>query len=521
MNKTISINLSGLIFYVEEEGYEKLKVYLDNIRAQFKNSDEAEMVIEDVELRIAEIFTERSNGGPVTTADVEHVMAVMGEAKDYAPEEDEYDFNGDQSSNNSKTNTVYVKNGLFRDPDNGYIGGVCEGLGHYFNIDRHLVRALLVIFVLLGGSGIFIYIILWAVLPAAKTTTDRLKMKGIAVTVENISREVNQAGETITRRSKEFTHKVKNETSNGFRSLSRGLVKLLGVFFLVSALFTLIGFTTVTIGGLGIVGSNDQGEILSLFDLSNIFFENTFMKTLAWTCVYVAKFSIILLFALMGVKLIWEIKSKSIKYLAVSLFVLFLISSFTGFALGINTALQFEAQAESKVEIGALQTDTFEIHYFSDYPLNSSSLYRTERDEVLRLVDDKIVLRFEDDLDFHTSSDSLTRIYQRFSACGSTSQEAYVHLNNIEHEAKVEGNKLFIDMDYHFPAEDKIRNQEVEIDIYKPRNAVIQTYINDQLISTRTYNGEDNDYHYERHYGRGLHIHSDDASGKHEVNINF
>lgn len=86
------------------------------------------MVIEDVELRIAEIFTERSNGGPVTTADVEHVMAVMGEAKDYAPEEDEYDFNGDQSSNNSKTNTVYVKNGLFRDPDNGYLGGVCEGL---------------------------------------------------------------------------------------------------------------------------------------------------------------------------------------------------------------------------------------------------------------------------------------------------------------------------------------------------------------------------------------------------------
>lgn len=113
------------------------------------------------------------------------------------------------------------------------------------------------------------------------------------------------------------------------------------------------------------------------------------MKTLAWTCVYVAKFSIILLFALMGVKLIWEIKSKSIKYLAVSLFVLFLISSFTGFALGINTALQFEAQAESKVEIGALQTDTLEIHYFSDYPLNSSSLYRTERDEVLRLVDDR------------------------------------------------------------------------------------------------------------------------------------
>ncbi|MDX1446035.1 PspC domain-containing protein [Lishizhenia sp.] len=518
MNKTISINLSGLIFYVEEEGYEKLRAYLDNIRAQFKNSDEAEMVIEDVELRIAEIFTERANGGPVTSQDVDHVITVMGEATAYAPDEEEDETSGQQSS--TKTNTVYVKSGLYRDPENGYIGGVCEGLGHYFNLDAHLVRALLVIFVLLGGSGILIYIILWAVLPAAKSTNDRLKMKGVAVTVENISKEVNKAGETITRKSKEFSHKVRNETSDGFKSLAKALVKIIGVFFIIAALFSLIAFTTLTIGGLGIVGSNEEGEILSLFELSKLFFENGFMNTLAWTCVYIAKFSLIILLALVGVKLIWNTKAKSIKYLSVSLFVLFIITFISSFAIGINTALQFEASAEDKVEVGAIITDTLEVHYFSDRPVNSSAIYRTERDEVLRLEDENILLRFED-MDYRTSEDSMTRIYHSLKANGATSVQAYENLEHIKHNVYMEGNKLYVDLDYKFPAEDKIRNQEAEIDIYKPKNVVVETYINGEHHSTRSYNGEDDDYNYRRHYERGIHVHSDDHNGKHEVNITF
>lgn len=507
MKKTISINLSGLIFYVEEDGYEALKGYLESIRAQFSNDDEADMVMEDVELRIAEIFSENANGGPITKDIVDLVMTMMGEASDYAPtDEDEQDYN---SASNEKT--VYVRNGLYRDPDNGYIGGVCEGLGHYFRIDKNLVRALLVIFVLLGGSGILLYIILWAAIPKAKSTSDRLRMKGVEVTVENISKEVHRAGESLTKKSKEFSHKIKKETTDGVRTLSNAFLKIVGAFFLLGAFLALTAFTVLTLGGIGIVGSDSGGNLLNLFQLSEIFFASTLVNTLAWTTVYAGVLSFIILLALFGVKLIWNPMVKGIKYLSLSLVALIFIAVISSFSIGISTGLDFSAEAESKIELAAIKTDTLEIHYISNYPLNiNSSAFRSSRDELFRIEDELISSKFED-LDFHTSEDSLTRIYNRRVASGSTSMRAHERLSNLKHDIKQEGNKLYVQMNYNFPIEDKFRGQESEIDIYVPEHVTIKSFINGEMYEGR--------HSFRSH--NGIYIHSEDYNGRHEININF
>ena len=58
---------------------------------------------------------------------------------------------------------------LVRNVQDKKIAGVCAGLADYFDIDPTLVRALWILFTLLGGSGVLAYIILWVIMPEAGT----------------------------------------------------------------------------------------------------------------------------------------------------------------------------------------------------------------------------------------------------------------------------------------------------------------------------------------------------------------
>jgi phage shock protein C len=54
---------------------------------------------------------------------------------------------------------------LHRSRTEKMIAGVCGGLAEYFNVDPTLVRVLWILMVLLAGTGVLLYIILWIVMP--------------------------------------------------------------------------------------------------------------------------------------------------------------------------------------------------------------------------------------------------------------------------------------------------------------------------------------------------------------------
>ena len=84
MKKTLTANISGTVFHIEEDAYAKLQRYLDTVRAQFSGSDGRDEIMADIESRIAELFTERLVGRQVVTIDdVDHVIATMGQPEDY------------------------------------------------------------------------------------------------------------------------------------------------------------------------------------------------------------------------------------------------------------------------------------------------------------------------------------------------------------------------------------------------------------------------------------------------------
>lgn len=183
MKKNISINISGIIFHIEEDGYKKLKDYLDSINKYFSSYDDSEEIIADIESRIAEIFLEKlEEGGKqvISNEEINQLISTMGEISDFEAMEEEDDFASSQKSSQKKEEpsskktherSTYEPRRLYRDLNNQVVGGVASGVAKYFNIDPLWIR---IAFVLsfFAGFGILIYIIMWIVIPGSTQLKD-------------------------------------------------------------------------------------------------------------------------------------------------------------------------------------------------------------------------------------------------------------------------------------------------------------------------------------------------------------
>jgi phage shock protein PspC (stress-responsive transcriptional regulator) len=176
MKKNISINISGIIFHIEEDGYEVLKKYLDSINKYFSSFEDSSEILSDIESRIAEIFLTKLNEGKqiITAEDVNSLVVTMGSVSDFkAAEEQEFAENAGQSGSESesrKTQSSYTQAAsktLFRDQNRKILGGVCAGLANYFNVDAVWIRLIFVLLVGPWGLGLLIYVVMWAVVPGS------------------------------------------------------------------------------------------------------------------------------------------------------------------------------------------------------------------------------------------------------------------------------------------------------------------------------------------------------------------
>ncbi|MCW3785743.1 PspC domain-containing protein [Plebeiibacterium sediminum] len=196
MQKTVNINLSGSVFYIDDDAYALLRQYLDKLENYFGNQEEGKEIIHDIESRIAELFNEKLNdkGAVVNMAMVEDVIAKMGQPEDFEEEASE-----EKETGSYKEEKYYKqKKRLYRDVDNRVLGGVCGGIAAYFNTDPVFVRVLFAILPFLSfGIIIPVYIVLWIIIPAAITTAQKLEMRGENVTIKNIEKAIRNEYEDV------------------------------------------------------------------------------------------------------------------------------------------------------------------------------------------------------------------------------------------------------------------------------------------------------------------------------------
>jgi phage shock protein PspC (stress-responsive transcriptional regulator) len=233
MNKTISINLGGFFFHIDEDAYQKLSRYFDAVKRSLA-PDGREEIMKDIESRIAELFQERIQNDKqvIGLVEIDAVIAIMGQPEDYKIDE--------ETTNASSSNTFYSKNNvkkLYRDKENGIISGVASGFGHYLKIDPVWIRLLFVIIVVAGfGSPILIYLILMFIIPEAVTTSQKLEMKGEEITISNIERKVKEGIDEISDKIGNIDHqKIADNAKYGAQKVGSTISDVFGTIFKIFA----------------------------------------------------------------------------------------------------------------------------------------------------------------------------------------------------------------------------------------------------------------------------------------------
>jgi phage shock protein PspC (stress-responsive transcriptional regulator) len=479
MKKTISVNISGLVFNIEEEAYSALDQYLKDISARIKNSEDAKEIIRDVESRIAELFREKlSNTSEVITVEhVEEVKAILGKPADFSMEEGE-----DQTSENNFTSeekTTSEKR-MYRDTDNAKLGGVCSGIAAYFGVDAIIIRILFVFLFIVGGSGVLLYLILLFIIPEAKTTADKLRMRGEPVNVNNIKDHFNTIKDDLSKKAKNSSFV---ETFNDLiASLPPFVTKTLkvisqvvGFFFITGSLVALFVFTSMFMGESGFLPIHIDGQDLTLSDGISLLFGDGIHYSLSYLAILVFIYIPIITFSIWGVKLLFTIQTKT-RVTSIVLGVVWSVSiailMYTGISVGMDMSKQEQViqTIAPTVDTNKLFVDVDIEGNLSDAPIEVKGKLRDFiliKNESFYLGNPQLVLK-------PNEKDSVFKIEIIKEAAAGTSKMAYNRAERISYNHLLWGNQLKLSPYLKMNVLDKLRGQTVTVIIYVPEGKEVE-----------------------------------------------
>ncbi len=516
MNKTVNINLAGTSFHIDEDAFGKLSRYLDAIKKSLKGADGSEEIMQDIEARIGELFSEKieNSSQVITLKNLDEVIAVMGQPEDYEVDDEIFEDVPPSSKTYAKSSGNASHKQLFRDVDNKYISGVSSGIGHYIGIDAIWIRLLWVLLVVAGmGSPIVVYILLWILVPPALTTSDKLKMTGEPVNISNIERKFKEGFDNVTDRVKnvdydKYGNKIKTGASGFFDTLGnliatlfKVFAKFIGVFIIIVSLSTIIGLVIAffTFGSIDFWGNNELTEYIALVDTTNVP-----MWLLALLALFAIGIPFFVLFVL-GLKLlINNLKSMS-STVKILLIVVWALSVIGLAILGIKQATEqaYDGNYIEEQMLSVQTGDTLHISMRADKQFS----YEVGRDNGLVLkytANDKRVIYSNDiALKIKSTKDSIGKIVIEKSAEGNNHLDAKKRAEAIEYNYSFENNSLQLDGFFITDTSNKYRDQQIDITVYVPEGTII--YSEENTTSYYGFNSDfseltnwDNDAHYFR-----------------------
>lgn len=239
MNEIKHIHLGRQSFTISVEAYKELHEYLEAIKTQVgKKAD----VVDEVEMRMAELLEERGvhDDKVVLPEDIQFLKDQLGEPHDFKDEDDETD------TESEKQTPEAGQKRLFRDGDRAMFAGVAAGLAAFFGIDVTIVRLIFALLTFFGGSGILIYILLWLIVPEAKTNSERLQMRGKAVTVDSLKEVVDRANiagaaERVGKVGQELGRGIGRRASFAVEGLAKVILGALGCLMMTAAVLLFSG----------------------------------------------------------------------------------------------------------------------------------------------------------------------------------------------------------------------------------------------------------------------------------------
>lgn len=473
MKKTISIHIKGFPFVIEEIAYTRLENYINRLNAVLKGQQGADEIIEDIEIRIAELLNEKTTQYKtiIENNDIVEVLNKLGDPKDYA----EGDVVDEEPTYSSHSKTGSNERRLYRDKENGYIGGVCSGLAGYLNIDPTIIRLLWAGAFFVGGVGLFLYIILWAIIPKANSSIDRLKMKGKPINVDTVKEEVERAAQNVSEKSRHFASQVRNDNrvKEGVSTLKKVVRLGLGLFLLFIGFSALVSVITFVFGTPQFIPASTDSGFLSVTSLAALIFNQPMDHQLAWVSFYVCSISFITFFLLAGFVVLFSIKNKWYRY-ANFLLVFFGI---IGFAVGIivfaRTARDFAIEGEIEKEIAVVNGSNLTILTKSEVAIQNSDFKVRGKGIGAIYIGKNEITSYGIPIKYHVSKDSLYKVELVQSAHAHTFDKAVKRAKNIEYYPEVKNDTIILPNSYDYPVSDKFRVQDVVIHVYIPKGKTV------------------------------------------------
>ncbi|TXB65336.1 PspC domain-containing protein [Vicingus serpentipes] len=485
MNKTVTVNISGIVFHIEVDAYDTLKNYLNKIKGYFNNSEEREEIMTDIESRIAELFSNMMDdkNQVITSENVTSVIETMGKPEQYLDEDSEEEF---ESPKESKLKSDKK---LFRNPDDRILGGVASGLASYFGLDAVWLRLFFVLTFIFAGFGPFLYIILWIVMPEAKTASDKLKMKGDPINVTNIGRtfedeakKVNEKLKTVdTKKFGYFLEQFFKAIGQILKAVFNVLGNIIGFAFLVIGVFLAVGFIAGLSGSDMIYAVTSDGVFsIESTDFFNLIFvsEDQF---------HLAIFGIILLFGIPiiaiiygGLKILFNIKTHF--SFGIALVVFWLVGASICGLISIKMGTELSSQ-KTITEPHTLPA------YYNNYNLTANTTaipgngILDGKFSAISLDNDSIYQANVSVNIYKSKTDSAKLVIIKHTN-GESKKGAITKAKNINYSFAITDSTINLNNYFSNIKTDKIRGQRIKVKLYLPEGKSV--YL-DESISELVY----------------------------------
>lgn len=341
MNTVTTINLGGKAYQLEEKGYTLLATYLAEATSALEGNPDKEEIIADFEIAVAEKCSRYLSDAKnvVTASEIETIIKEMGPVE----------TNTDQSSSFGETEKAKSSpKRLYRDGDNRVIAGVASGLGHYFGVDPVILRIIFIASLFVGGAGFIAYIILWLAVPEAKTTAQKLEMRGSHVTLSSVS-------DILKEKVAEVTSKKNQGAWQKFLAIPAQIFSAIGTVIhrgIFPAVRIFIGVLLAFIGFLGaVVATTAVGAVL--FSTPALFAELPVILSLAGGVFYIALIAgyvivvipLVLLF-FGGLSLLRK-KNHIKNSVGIALVIVWFVAIFTAGSFGARTLVQVDRHIQN------------------------------------------------------------------------------------------------------------------------------------------------------------------------------
>ncbi len=279
-------SISGIAFTLEMDAWEELSRYLEELRNQYKENPDGEEILADIEARIAElILSTQDNHRTVALPLIKNIITQMGSADEIEAESSTEESSTQEYASTQKRGKEKqgprIPRRLYRDAEASKLGGVCAGLGKYFDIDPVWIRlalfAPIVIHFLLQSWWnpewfnslmmnifsiiVFTYMIMWFCIPTARSARQKLEMKGEKITAESIRRTTELRNDVDGR-----PKAIVADTVSTFGKVIQILLKLFAGVIMMGLVFFACA---LIVGGLALFFSAEAAAALANYnDLS-------------------------------------------------------------------------------------------------------------------------------------------------------------------------------------------------------------------------------------------------------------